>query len=206
MCYRAPAIRLVACLVLSIASALLIAPRPARACTPPPGGLPGYTAAERARDSDIVIVGTVTAVSDEPSSIPGDTATIDVERYLKGLGPDPITVSGYGPGSLCLSQVGPGNRLIFYIVRDGPDSYRAYYKSQFDAVAAPDAGTIAEIEAAVAATANRLYLVTLSSPAGPAGSLPAALPSRGLLAGLPLPAAVGLLTLLGIVVVARRRH
>lgn len=207
---RAPvfALRVAAC-CLAVACAALGAPRTAHACTPPPGGLPIYTPAERALSAEIVLVGTVDALSDGPGSIPGDTATIVVERYLKGAGPDPITVSGYGPSSICRSPVQAGQRYLFYIVGDGPDSYRAYYKSQFDAVDPPTAENIARIEAALA---NTLYLAWLASPAqAPEPGLttggraaPAERAEAPALGGLTA-AAGALLSLFGLVAVARRR-
>lgn len=194
----ARSLHLVICLAL-LAGALLAAPRPALACTPPPGGLPTYTPAERAQSSDIVALGTVSELR-ENFGIPGETATIAVERYLKGDGPEPIVVSGYGPGSICRSQLEVGARLIFYIVRDGAEGYRAYYKSQFDAVAAPEPATIAEIEAAVAGPASQLYM-PLANGAQPSAAAQAAPGATGV---VPL-AALGLFALLGIVVAARRR-
>lgn len=194
----ARALHLVICLAL-LAGSLLAAPRPALACTPPPGGLPTYTAAERAQSSDIVIIGAVTELR-ESFGIPGETATIAVERYLKGDGPASLVVSGYGPGSICRSQLEVGARLIFYIVGDGAGGYRAYYKSQFDAVAAPEPATVAEIEAAVARPANQLYM-PLANGAQPPAPPQAAAGAAGV---VPL-AALGLFALLGIVVAARRR-
>lgn len=190
-----------ACALL-IAGALLIAPRPAFACTPPPGGLPNYTAAQRTLDADVVLIGTVAALSNGPG-IPGDTATIDVERYLKDSGPETLSVSGYGPSALCRSELQVGQRWIFYIVRDGQDTYRAYYKSQFDAVAPVSEQTVAEIEAAAAQLSPAIYLTWLS--AEEVRIAPATTHEAAGRDAPPLSLATILLTLVGLVTVARRR-
>jgi len=188
-------------LALCMAAALLcVAPRPAYACTPPPGGLPVYTPAERALSAEIVLVGTVTAVSDGPSTIPGSTATIAVERYLKGAGAETLIVSGYGPSSLCRSQVEAGQRWIFYIVGDAEQGYRAFYKSQFDAVDVPTPEAIAQIEAALGGTGARIFLPLLFVAAGPVDE-----PQPPAAPGPALAAALALFGALGVVVVARRR-
>lgn len=144
---RATRIRARPLLVLVVAVAALAEPaRPAIACTPPPGGLPTLTAADRTRAAEVVLEGTVTAMQD--NDIPGETATVAVDRYFKGQGPATITIRGFGPGSICRSEVRIGQHLIFYAAGDPSSELQAKYLSQFDAVAPAEAQTVAEVIAA----------------------------------------------------------
>jgi hypothetical protein len=63
------------------------------ACTAPPGGLPSYTATDRTLAAPIVLEGTAIAISGD---ISGQTAVVQVSRYLKGIGPEYIAITGYG--------------------------------------------------------------------------------------------------------------
>lgn len=129
------------------------APRYALACTPPPGGLPEISIAERTQAADIVVEGQVTSLA-EADGIPGATATIQVRQYLKGDGPEQLTVTGYGPASICRSEVVAGDIRVFYVVNDGAGGLRALYLSQFDAVAPATAFLISQVTAAAAAPAD----------------------------------------------------
>jgi hypothetical protein len=124
------------------------------ACTPPPGGLPVYSAAERAEAAEIVLEGTVLDGSTEPGW-PEEfvqIATVEVNQYLKGTGPEVVTIRGFGPTSVCLTPVQVGDHKIFYASGDPAQELRAHYLSQFDAAESPNPETIAEITAAVGQT------------------------------------------------------
>jgi hypothetical protein len=141
------------CAGLVVLAALFApAPRRALACTPPPGGLPTFSLAERTQAADIVVEGEVIALGDA-AGIPGATATIQVRQYLKGAGPEQLTVTGYGPTSLCLSELFAGDVRVFYIVNDGAGGLRALYLSQFDAAAPATAFLISQVSTAAAAQA-----------------------------------------------------
>lgn len=111
------------------------------ACTPPVGGLPSYTVAERVAAAEIVLEGTVTAVEGDPFP---QTATITVHQYIKGSGPETVTMSNFGPSGICLSEVSVGDHRLFYASGDPADDLRAFYLSQFDAVAPADPATLNE--------------------------------------------------------------
>lgn len=123
----------------------LLRAAPAWACTPPPGGLPSYTATDRTLAAPIVVEGTAFAISGEFFS---QTAVVDVARYLKGIGPQYIAISGYGPSSVCLSEITQNFTGVFYVSGDETTGYSAFYLSQFDALAPNDEATLTEIIAA----------------------------------------------------------
>jgi len=90
-------------------------PPPAFACTPPPGGLPHITTAERTNAAEIVLEGTVvdgTNQQGEPE-YPLLVVKVQVLQYLKGGGPAIITIDGFGQGSLCLAEARIGDHLSF---------------------------------------------------------------------------------------------
>lgn len=153
-----------ALLILAIVLFVCFTPGQALACTPPPGGLPKLTTADRTRLAPLVLEGTVTAIAGSYPIV----ATIDVVQYLKGNGPATVTISGFGSSSVCLSEVSAGQRLIFYASGDPNSGLQAFYASQFDAVAQPDPQTIAEILAAAG-----------DPPPQPTVARPATLPNTG---------------------------
>jgi hypothetical protein len=104
-----------------------------------------YTVAERTNAAEVVLEGTVIAVTDPHYG----TATINVHRYFKGIGPAVVTVSDLGTTAMCLSPVWVGDRRIFYTTGDPISGLRAHYLSASDAVDPADAEIIAEIIAAV---------------------------------------------------------
>jgi hypothetical protein len=114
------------------------------ACTPPPGGLPSYTATDRTQAAPLVLEGTVIAVQLDPAT-QTDLAVIEVKRYFKGIGPQYISVNHFGDSAVCLSRVNPTDTLIFYIQGDAANGYSAFYLSQFDATAPNDEQTVAEV-------------------------------------------------------------
>jgi hypothetical protein len=174
------------CSALALGVVLALWAVPALACTPPPGGLPVYTIAQRVAAADVVLEGTVTQVS--TITIPDDTATIQVQRFFKGSGPATVTITDFGPGAMCRSQVAVGNRFIFFARGDPATMMEANYLGQFDAVAPADPDTIAEVIAALNTT-PRAYLpmvlaVEVPPPVPPtstivplAGAAPAPTPS-----------------------------
>jgi hypothetical protein len=133
------------CLLWTVA--VLAVTHTAHACTPPPGGLPSYTATDRTNAAPIVLEGTVIAVQLDPVS-QTNIAVIEVKRYFKGIGPQFISVNRFGSTALCLSPISPTDTLIFYIQGDEVNGYSAFYLSQFDATARNDEATVNEVIAA----------------------------------------------------------
>lgn len=137
--------------ILALAVALFFAnpPAPTCACTPPPGSLPDYTVADRTNAAEVVLEGTVIALTDA-DYYPIMKATVKVHQYFKGgSGPVIVTITGFGPSSLCLSWVNVGERWVFYATGNPSSGLEAHYLSQFDAVDPADPQTIAEVIAAV---------------------------------------------------------
>ncbi|MGQ0603767.1 MAG: hypothetical protein ACT4QE_18965 [Anaerolineales bacterium] len=130
-----------------LAIALFAAPATVHACTPPPGGLPAYTATDRTIAAPIVLEGTVIAVQFDPVTST-NIALIEVKRYFKGIGPQYLSVNRFGDSSMCLSWVNPTDTRIFYIEGDEASGYSAFYLSQFDATAPNDEQTVTEVIAA----------------------------------------------------------
>jgi Agrin NtA domain len=163
-------------------------PAAALACTPPPGGLPVFTIAQRVQAADVVLEGVVTQMS--TINMPDDTATISVQRYFKGSGAASVTITNFGPTSLCRSPVHVGEHWIFFAKGDPSALMSASYLSQFDAVATPSADTIAEIIAAVNSR-PRAYLPLLVGGANNIATAPSSADDHALV-GLAL-----LVTLVG---------
>ncbi|HEU5099820.1 MAG TPA: hypothetical protein VFU22_12405 [Roseiflexaceae bacterium] len=142
-------------LVLSLLSAA-----PALACTPPPGGLPSITIAQRVQAADVVLRGTITNVAVE--NFRNYTATIVVQSYYKGSGLATVTIANFGTGADCRSAVHVGDDWIFFAKGDPNGLMQANYLSQFDAITTPTADTIAQILAALNSR-PRAYLPLLAS-------------------------------------------
>jgi hypothetical protein len=134
-----------ACGIALVLSALSVAS--ALACTPPPGGLPVFTIAQRVQAADVVLEGDVTQMS--AINFQNDTATISVTRYFKGSGSANVTITNFGPTSLCRSPVQVGDHWIFFAKGDPNAIMTASYLSQFDAVTSASADTITQILAAL---------------------------------------------------------
>lgn len=118
------------------------------ACTPPPGGLPSYSTADRVAHAEVVLEGTITKVVEGTYDV-SQIATISVTHYYMGYGPAEVTIDGFGPGSLCLSYVQEGDYLIFYAHGNPMTGLSASYLSQFDALDSVSPETTAEIIEAV---------------------------------------------------------
>jgi hypothetical protein len=142
---------------------------PALACTPPPGGLPVITIAQRVQAADVVLRGTITKVTVE--SFQNHTATIIVQSYFKGSGPATVMIANFGTGADCRSAVHVGDDWIFFAKGDPNALMQANYLSQFDAVTPPTAETIAQILAALNSR-PRAYLPLFASGAQIAASAP----------------------------------
>ncbi len=170
---------------------------PALACTPPPGGLPHYSIAQRVAAADVVLEGIVDSLA--TTSIPDDTATISVLQVFKGNQPGSVTIVGFGPGSLCRSSVQVGQHLIFF-ARVTANGLQASYMGQFDATEPANQDTIAQVIAALN-LAPRAYLPLASSFAA-AGAGPPSAPAPG---AAPLLAGSAALALLAGVAWRRRR-
>lgn len=105
----------------------------AHACTPPPGGLPNYTLADRVNFAPIVLEARVISVD---SNLFPVTATIEVVQYFKGGGgPTTLNVTRFGDSTMCLSMVYEGDHIILFATGDAQSGQlEAFYASQFDAV------------------------------------------------------------------------
>ena len=132
------------CGVALLLSALWAAP--ALACTQPPGGHPVYTIAQHVRAADVVLEGTITQVT---SASYNYTATVQVQQYFKGSGPTTVTIDNFGTGADCRSVVRQGDTWIFFANGDPDTGLSASYLSVLDAIARPDANTIAQIMAVI---------------------------------------------------------
>lgn len=84
------------------------------ACTATPTGQAPPTIADRVAHADIVLVGTVTQYLDESFEW---SAVVQVEQYLKGSGPERVTVLDFGDSSVCRRHVAVDDRLVFYVKR-----------------------------------------------------------------------------------------
>ena len=69
---------------------------------------------------EFVLEGTV-ELSDRPmtSSNPQTQAVVNVDRWLKGTGPDQIVITGFGGGGDCRAEL-PSTKSIFF-VNGNPD-------------------------------------------------------------------------------------
>ena len=114
--------------------------RVAFACTPPIGGHPISTVAERTNQADMVFEGIVTAHSSDYHY----TATVSVVRYFKGSGGKTLLVGPYGSSALCLQEATIGGRYIFYAKGDPAEPLQASYIGT-QALDGPDNDTVAEI-------------------------------------------------------------
>ncbi len=101
---------LVSLSVLAIVGLLHASVPEARACS---CGIP--SAQEAVQAADIVVVGTLKSLEEQGSQ---QHATIAVQRYLKGLGADELTVYGGRLDAICppyFSSVGLGHRLLLFL-------------------------------------------------------------------------------------------
>lgn len=144
----------------------------AYACTPPPGGLPDYSASDRAEAAEIVLEGTVLEIEhdlNQPSQL-SQAVTVEVEQYLKGRGPRVVAIRGFGSTAVCLTPVEVGEHKIFYATGDPGMELHAHYLSQFDAAESASPETLAEIRTVVNQDPYHPAEVTPTTPAPEAGS------------------------------------
>jgi hypothetical protein len=153
-----------------VALLLGLLPALALACTPPPGGLPVFTIAQRVQAADVVLEGDVTQMS--AINFQNDTATISVTRYFKGSGPASVTITNFGPTSICRSPVQIGDHWVFFAKGDPNAVMMASYLSQFDAVTSASADTIAQILAALNIRARAFLPLLVAQPANIAAAAP----------------------------------
>ncbi len=143
------------CFVLALNIILIfVMPAPsALACSPPPGGFPPYTVADRVNAAGVVLEGTVVALTDDFAVY---TATVAVDQYFKESGPDIVTIAQFGFTSLCLSEVSVGQKWVFYATGDPATGLTAHYLSAHDAIDPATPEVITKVIAAV--NGHRLYL------------------------------------------------
>lgn len=144
-------------LLLSMIFLLVTPTPPVLACTPPPGGLPPYTVADRTNAAEVVVEGTIVALTDADDYGAIKTATVKVDLYFKGSGPAVVSIARFGPTSLCLSPVSVGQHWIFYTTGDASTGLTAHYLSQFDAVDPVTSDIVAQVIAAVGHDPVRPY-------------------------------------------------
>ncbi len=144
-------------LLLNMILMLVRPPLPALACTPPPGGLPPYTVADRTNAAEVVVEGTIVALTDADNYGAIKTATVEVRLYFKGDGPAVVSIARFGPSSLCLSPVSVGQHWIFYTTGDPRTGLTAHYLSQFDAVDPATPDNVAQVIDAVGHDPVRPY-------------------------------------------------
>ena len=109
----------------------------ALACSPAPG-YETPTISERTKAATVILEVTL----DEPEGTDErpyyhETASFTVHQWLKGSGPDTITVTGFGPGAACLSSI-PAQRAILFATGDPKSGELSLnYVGLHDAVVSP---------------------------------------------------------------------
>ncbi len=111
--------------------------QPAHACRPGPGSEPA-TIAQRVNSTPIVFQGVVRRVK-------GDTLTIYVKRYLKGVGPKLVNLKGFNLTSCDNIIQKPGGNYIFFAENKGTQPWSAVYDGAFGSVRPWDAKTREEL-------------------------------------------------------------
>jgi hypothetical protein len=105
----------------------LLSVRPAAACTPTvtPPGFAGFSIADHTNASQIIVEGTIRAVTKYESKpedgyyiLAEDEASVQVYQYLKGSGSAAIKIKGFGQSTACLLQARVGDQGIFYAIKD----------------------------------------------------------------------------------------
>jgi hypothetical protein len=112
---------------LPISIALTLTPmQPAHGCSPAPGAQ-ASTLAQRVDQTPIVFQGVVRKVE-------GDTLTIKVKRYLKGVGPKVVNLKGFNLTSCDNFIQKPGGNFIFFADNKGTQPWNAVYDGAFGSV------------------------------------------------------------------------
>lgn len=137
---RPSPLRLSLIVAMAISTNITVSVPVAFACTPPIGGHPISTVAERTNQADMVFEGIVT----DHSSDYHYTATISVVRYFKGSGSQTLLIGPYGSSALCLQEATIGGRYIFYANGDPAGPLQASYIGT-KALDSPDNDTVSEI-------------------------------------------------------------
>lgn len=141
---------LIVALCVSLLGAFgLLTAEPAFACTQPVGGHPVISVAERTQRTAIVLVGTVTAVAKAAPNTAFETATIEVQQYLKGTGGTTVQITGFGSSAMCLASVFAGQQYLFFAEPGAEGVFRARHFAFADAVASASSESIAQAQAAL---------------------------------------------------------
>ena len=136
-----------------------------------------YTVTERTDDAEFVFEGTVLKISIPYDGTPIDEsfkgedpiatpqigsyyATVVVQQYIKGTGPEVVEIDNFGFGGSCLSSAFPGSNFIFFADGDSPDRLIANYLGAYSAV---EKATEANIAEAIKASGQQLTQTNLSS-------------------------------------------
>jgi hypothetical protein len=124
-------------IALSFASPSLVS-----ACTTTPEGRPSYTLADQVNAAPIILEGTVLAVSKDSYPF---TATVQVQQYFKGSGPQEVIIGNFGSSAMCLTEVSVGDHLIFFASGEPDTGLRAFYMSAGAAVTSASTENIASL-------------------------------------------------------------
>ncbi|HEY1013180.1 MAG TPA: hypothetical protein VGE07_10785, partial [Herpetosiphonaceae bacterium] len=145
-------------------------PAAALACTPPPGGPVVHTVAERVEAAQVVLEGTVTAVTEIGSRF-NLVASVDVHRYFKETGGAQVRISNFGESAACRSPVRVGDRWIIFALPTpgGYGDFAAFYLDPHGALLPATEANIREVEAALG--------VPPAPAPPPGGTLPRELPA-----------------------------
>jgi hypothetical protein len=125
----------------------------------------------------VVLEGTITQVT---SANYNYTATVQVQQYFKASGPAIVTIGNFGTGADCRSVVKQGDTWIFFANGDPNTEMSASYLSVMDAIATPDADTIAQIIATISSR-PRAYLQAVVGGANIAARTPISADDRALI-------------------------
>jgi hypothetical protein len=141
---------------------------PALACTltATPLGFSGFTFADHVNSAHIIIDGTIISVAyaQDAEAQDGyrrwdDIATIQAHQYLKGDGPELITIRGFGPSTACKIEAAVDDHRIFYATIDTEGVLWV------SIVASPNGNIIAQILDVVAQAPTTLSPEITLSPA-----------------------------------------
>jgi len=116
--------------------------------TASPTGFPTISPIRRAQAADIVLEGAIIGTSSSTGTSYLDTATILVERYLKGSGPDRVKVRGFGSGADCRPGAYPGTRSIFFIEAD-ENNWQLSFRLGLEPLQSADPASALQISEAV---------------------------------------------------------
>lgn len=148
--------------------------RPAHACT-----CTGYSPEEKVANADVIAIGTVSRIFDNPYTMPDPKTTsgevtiddvdavVSVERYLKGTGPAEIVADDPQSGGGCgiFEELSAGSRYLLFLTREDSD-FRTHLCSGSLPIEGPGRWTLAVSEEFAANALQEVQAIT-----GP-GTLP----------------------------------